>query len=76
MTLKRIAAIAATIILGATVGLVVGYFNSGYVDMGAGFYYWLIYPVDSWHWPILGALVGALSSLALHLWLPKDHRKI
>jgi len=72
MRLKRIAAIVVTSLLGATVGLVVGYFTSGYVGMSAGFYYWLAYPIDSWHWPILGAFVGGLSSLALHLWLPED----
>src|ERR1700689_2027081 len=70
MNLKRAAAIIVTTVLGATVGLVVGYFTSGYVGMSAGFYYWITYPIDSWHWPILGALVGGLTSLALHLWLP------
>ena len=56
MNLKRAAAIIATTVLGATVGLVVGYFTSGYVGMSAGFYYWITYPIDSWHWPVLGAL--------------------
>jgi hypothetical protein len=52
------------------VGLVAGYLTSGYVGMSAGFYYWITYPIDSWHWPILGGLVGGLASLAFHLWLP------
>jgi MFS family permease len=73
MTLKRSAAIVVTIVLGATVGLVAGYLTSGYVGMSAGFYYWIRYPIDSWHWPILGALVGGLISFALHLWLPERH---
>jgi hypothetical protein len=74
MNLKRAAAIIVTTVLGATVGLIVGYFTSGYVGMSAGFYYWLAYPIDSWHWPVLGALVGGLTSLALHLWLPDKPR--
>jgi hypothetical protein len=43
--------------------------------MSAGFYYWITYPIDSWHWPVLGALVGGLTSLALHLWLPDKEDK-
>jgi hypothetical protein len=74
MNLKRAAAIIVTTVLGATVGLIVGYFTSGYVGMSAGFYYWLAYPIDSWHWPVLGALLGGLTSLALHLWLPDKPR--
>jgi hypothetical protein len=74
MNLKRAAAIIVTTVLGATVGLIVGYFTSGYVGMSAGFYYWLAYPIDSWHWPVLGALVGGLTSLALHLWIPDKPR--
>jgi MFS family permease len=70
MNLKRAAAIIVTTALGATVGLVVGYFTSGYVGMSAGFYYWITYPIDSWHWPVLGALVSGLASLALHRRLP------
>jgi hypothetical protein len=71
MTLKRIAAIVLTSLLGATVGLVVGYFTSGYVGMSAGFYHWLAYPIDSWHWPILGAFIGGLTSLACTSGSPK-----
>jgi hypothetical protein len=74
MNLKRAAAIIVTTVLGATVGLIVGYFTSGYVGMSAGFYYWLAHPIDSWHWPVLGALLGGLTSLALHLWLPDKPR--
>jgi ABC-type antimicrobial peptide transport system permease subunit len=70
MSLKRFAAIVVTTALGAAIGLVVGYLTSGYVGMSAGFYYWITYPIDSWHWPILGGLVGALASAALHLWIP------
>jgi hypothetical protein len=70
MNMKRAAAIIVTTVLGATVGLVVGYLTSDYVGMSAGFYYWITYPIDSWHWPVLGALVGGLTSLALHLWIP------
>jgi hypothetical protein len=71
MGLKRIMAIVATTLLGAAVALVVGFLNSGLVGVSAGFYYWITYPLDSWHWPILGALVGGLASLALHFWIPE-----
>ena len=71
MSLKRVAAIITTTGLGATAGLVAGYLTSGYVGMSAGFYYWITYPVDSWHWPILGGVLGGLTSLALHFWLPE-----
>jgi hypothetical protein len=71
MSLRRIAAIIVTTALGAAVGLIAGYITSGYVGMSAGFYYWITYPIDSWHWPILGGLVGGLASLAFHLWLPE-----
>ena len=67
---RRIAAIFVTTCLGAVVGLIAGYLTSGYVGMSAGFYYWITYPIDSWHWPILGALAAGLSSLALQLWVP------
>jgi hypothetical protein len=69
MGLRRIAAIFVTTMFGAAVGLVTGYLVSGYAEMSAGFYYWISYPVDSWHWLFLGALLGGLASLALHLWL-------
>ena len=69
MSLKRLMAIAVTTLLGAVVGLVFGFLNSGLVGVSAGFYHWITYPVDSLHWPILGGLVGGLASLALHLWL-------
>ena len=72
MSVKRAAAIIVTTALGATVGLVAGYLTSGYVGMSWGFYYWITYPLDSWHWPILGGLVGGLTSFALHLWLPDE----
>ena len=71
MSLKRFMALVVTTLLGGAVGLIVGYLTSGYVGMSAGFYYWIMYPIDSWHWPILGALVAGLASLALHLWLPE-----
>ena len=71
MSLKRQIAIAVTTLLGAAVGLVFGFLNSGLVGVSNGFYYWITYPRDSWHWPILGGLVGGLASLALHLWLPE-----
>jgi len=61
-----------TTLVGATLGLLAGYLNSGYVQMSAGFYYWIAYPFDSWHRPILGALLGGLTSLALHFWLPEN----
>jgi ABC-type antimicrobial peptide transport system permease subunit len=70
MSLKRVAALIVTTLLGAVVGLVAGYLTSGYVGMSAGFYYWITYPIDSLHCPVPGALVGCLTSLALHLWLP------
>jgi hypothetical protein len=68
---KRFMAIVVTTLLGAVVGLVFGFLNSGLVGVSAGFYYWIAYPKDSWHWPILGGLVGGLAALALHLWLPE-----
>ena len=71
MDLKRLMAVAATTLLGAIVGLVFGFLNSGLVGVSSGFYYWITYPRDSLHWPILGGLVGGLASLALHLWLPE-----
>ncbi len=71
MSLRRAAAIVSTTLLGAVLGLVVGYLTSGYVGMSAGFYYWITYPIDSWHWPILGAILGGLTSLALHFWVPE-----
>jgi hypothetical protein len=71
MSLKRLIAIVVTTLLGAVVGLVFGFLNSGLAGVSAGFYYWITYPVDSFHWPILGGLVGGLASLALHLWLPE-----
>jgi ABC-type antimicrobial peptide transport system permease subunit len=72
MSLKRVAAIIVTTALGGTVGLVAGYLTSGYVGISAGFYYWITYPIDSWHWPILGGLVAGLAAVALHLWLPDN----
>jgi hypothetical protein len=72
MGLKRLLAIIVTTLLGAAVGLVFGFLNSGLVGVSSGFYYWITYPRDSWHWPILGGLVGGLASLALHLWLPEN----
>jgi hypothetical protein len=82
MSLKRLMAIVVTTSLGASVGLVFGFLNSGLVGVSKGFYYWITYPADSFHWPILGGLVGGLASLALHLWVPEkeatkaktDHR--
>ena len=70
MSLRRMAAIVVTALLGAIIGLLAGFFNSGLVGVSRGFWYWISYPPDSWHWPILGLLVGCLSSLALHLWRP------
>jgi hypothetical protein len=70
MSFRRMAAIVVTSLLGSTIGLLVGFFNSGLVGVSLGFWYWISYPLDSWHWPILGLLVGGLSSLALHLWYP------
>jgi hypothetical protein len=71
MSPRRILAIGVTTLLGAAVALVAGFLNSGLVGVSAGFYYWITYPRDSWHWPILGALVGGLASLALHFWIPE-----
>jgi hypothetical protein len=71
MSLKRLIAIIVTTLLGAALGLVFGFLNSGLIGVSSGFYYWITYPRDSWHWPILGGLVGVLASLALHLWLPE-----
>jgi hypothetical protein len=51
-----------------------GYLTSGYVGLSAGFYHWITYPIDSLHWPVLGAIVGGLTSLSLHLWLPDKAR--
>ena len=64
-------AIIVTILLGAVIGLVFGFLKSGLVGVSEGFYYCITYPADSLHWPILGGLVGGLTSLALHFWLPE-----
>jgi ABC-type antimicrobial peptide transport system permease subunit len=72
MSSRRAIAILVTTSFGAVAGLVVGYLTSGYVGMSAGFYYWITYPIDSWHWPVLGALLAGLASLALHHWLPEE----
>lgn len=74
MSLKRFMAIVVTTLLGAIVGLVFGFLNSGLVGVSRGFYYWIAYPRDSVHWLVLGGLVGGLASLALHLWLPEKTR--
>jgi len=58
MSFRRMAAIVVTTLLGSTIGLLVGFFNSGLVGVSLGFWYWISYPLDSWHWPILGLLVG------------------
>jgi hypothetical protein len=70
MNLRRIAAIVVTALFGAAVGLLVGFLNSGLVGVSRGFWYWISYPPDSWHWPILGFLIGGLGSLAFHLCRP------
>ncbi len=62
------AAIFVTALSGAAMGLLVGFLNSGLVGVSRGFWCWISYPPDSWHWPILGFLVGGLGSLALNLW--------
>ena len=72
MSLKRVAAIISTTALGGAAGLTTGYLTSGYVGMSAGFYYWITYPIDSWHWVILGSLVGGLTAVTLHFWLPDN----
>jgi hypothetical protein len=64
MNLTRIAAIIATALFGAVVALTVGFFNSGLAGVSLGYWYWISYPPDSWHWPILGFLIGGLGSLA------------
>jgi ABC-type nitrate/sulfonate/bicarbonate transport system permease component len=56
MSFRRMAAIVVTTLLGSTIGLLVGFFNSGLVGVSLGFWYWISYPLDSWHWPILGLL--------------------
>jgi len=70
VSLKRMAAISVTALFGAAMGLAVGFFNSGLVGVSLGFWYWISYPLDSWHWPILGFLIGGLGSLAFNLWRP------
>ena len=40
-------AIAVTTLLGAVVGLVFGFLNSGLVGVSAGFYHWITYPLRS-----------------------------
>src|SRR5437762_6609375 len=67
MNPKRLAAIVVTALFGAAIGLLVGFFNSGLVGVSRGFWYWISYPADSWHWPFLGFLVGCLGSLAFNL---------
>jgi len=71
MSLRRIAAIFVTALFGAVAGLLLGFFNSGLVGVSLGFWYWISYPPDSWHWPILGFLFGGLGSLAFNLWRPE-----
>jgi len=56
MSLRRLAAIIVTTLFGAAAGLVFGFLNSGRIAVSKGFHYWITYPVDSVHWPVLGGL--------------------
>ncbi len=68
MNLKRLTASVVTALFGAAMGLLIGFLNSGLAGVSRGFWYWISYPPDSWHWPALGFLAGFLGCLAFNLW--------